>query len=367
VITSTINGTAAGSPGVDTLKALSKVTIEGYVADENGTMLSDFNGVVYPTIYDKRDTLQTLGQDAKSPVRPFTLQKNIIFRGAATVTNGRFSFTFVVPKDINYRIGYGKISYYAQDGDRDATGYYDQVVIGGTSPDGLNDDQGPLVEVFMNSESFVFGGMTNEDPTLLVKLFDDNGINVVGTSIGHDLTGTLDDDLQNTYILNDFYEAVQDDYRQGLVRYPLYDLEEGRHRMTVKAWDVANNSSTGFTEFIVASSEEVALEFVLNYPNPFTTNTWFEFKHNRSAGEVLDVQVQVYTISGKLVKTIRQQVVSNGDRVSRQDGLQWDGTDDFGDQLARGVYLYRVKVGASDPANNRITAESDFEKLVILK
>jgi hypothetical protein len=367
VMTSTINGKAIGSPDLDTLKALSKVTIEGFVADENGSLLSDFNGVVYPTIYDKRDTLQTLGQDKKSPVRSFSLQKNIIFRGAASVENGRFSFSFVVPKDIDYSLGYGKISYYAQDGERDATGYFNEVVIGGTSPEAINDEEGPVVEVFMNNESFVFGGMTNEDPTLLVKLFDDNGINVVGTSIGHDLTGTLDDDLQNTYILNDFYEAVLDDYRQGIVRYPLYDIEEGRHRISVKAWDVANNSSTGFTEFVVASSEEVALEFVLNYPNPFTTNTWFEFKHNRSAGEVLDVQVQIYTISGKLVKTLRQQLVSNGDRVSRADGIQWDGTDDYGDQLARGVYLYRVKLGVNDLSNNWITAESEFEKLVILK
>ena len=367
VQTATINGMAVGSSETDTLKALSKVTITGYVTDELGNVLSDFNGVVYPTIFDKRDTLQTLGQDPKSPVRSFTLQKNIIFKGAATVTNGQFSFTFVVPKDINYNMGFGKISYYAQDGKRDATGYYDGVVIGGTSSEALNDNQGPVVEVFMNNESFLFGGMTNENPTLFVKLYDDNGINVVGTSIGHDLTGTLDDDLQRTYILNDFYEAAQDDYRRGTVRYPLYKLEEGKHRVSVKAWDVANNSSTGFTEFVVASSEEIALKYVLNYPNPFSTQTWFEFQHNRPAGEIIDVLVRIYTISGKLVKTLRSQVISNGDRVSRADGLHWDGFDDYGDQLARGVYLYKVEVGSQFSGGTSLRGESNFEKLVILK
>ncbi len=367
VITTNVNGKAVGSAEADTLKALDKVTIEGFIADENGNILNDFNGIVYPTIYDKRDTLQTLGQDAKSKVRSFTLQKNILFKGAASVNNGQFSFTFVVPKDIDYQFGYGKISYYAQDGSRDATGYNEEIIIGGTSETAFTDDQGPTVEVFMNSESFVFGGITNEDPILLVKLFDDNGINIVGASIGHDLTATLDDQQANAYILNDFYEAELDDYRRGMVRFPLFDIEEGRHRMTVKAWDVANNSSTGFTEFVVASSQEVALEQVLNYPNPFTTNTYFEFKHNRSQGEVMDVQIRIFTISGKLVKTIRRQVVSNGDRVSRNDRIQWDGKDDYGDNLARGVYLYKVKVGVNDLSNNQVDAESEFEKLVILK
>ncbi len=344
----------------DTISALQKVTIEGLVQDYNGNVLSDFNGTVYPTIYDKEITATTLGQNSGSFKRDFQIQRNIVFKGRAKVVNGAFQFSFVVPKDINYDYGFGKISYYAEDGvATDARGYYDKIVIGGTYENAINDDQGPLVEVFMNAEDFAFGGLTSPNPTLLVKLSDDNGINVVGNSIGHDLTGVLDENTQETYILNDFYESELDDYTKGEVRFPLFDLEEGVHVIKVRAWDVANNSGEGFTEFLVASSTEVTLDYVLNYPNPFTTSTSFQFEHNMK-NQNLDVQIQIFTIGGRLVKTIEDSVFTDGRRVS---GIYWDGTDDFGGQLGKGVYLYKVKVRAEGSE----TSESNFEKLVILK
>src|SRR5690606_32777993 len=161
-------------------------------------------------------------------------------------------FTFVLPKDINYEFGSGKISYYAEDGNnRDASGNYQNIIIGKTDASAIADNTGPKVEVFMNSEDFVFGSITDENPVILVKLSDDNGINISGTSIGHDLTGILNDNSQNTYIMNDFYEAALDDFTSGEARYPLAGIPEGRHRIKVRAWDVANNSGEGFTEFVV--------------------------------------------------------------------------------------------------------------------
>ncbi|MFT5384277.1 MAG: hypothetical protein ACI81W_001677, partial [Saprospiraceae bacterium] len=243
--------------------------------------------------------------------------------------------------------------------DTDARGYFDQFVIGGTDPNALADNQGPLVEVFMNNEDFALGGITSPNPTLVVKLSDDNGINVVGNSIGHDLTGLLDENTQETYILNDFYESELDDYTKGEVRFPLFNLSEGIHNIKVKAWDVSNNSGEGFTEFVVASNEEIALDYVLNYPNPFTTSTNFQFEHNIK-DQGLAVQIQIFTVSGKIVKTIDEQLYTDGSRVG---GIKWDGRDDYGGRLAKGVYLYKIKVRSDDLK----TSESDFEKLVILK
>jgi hypothetical protein len=344
----------------DTIRALQKVTIEGLVEDHNGNVLTNFNGTVYPTIFDKEITVTTLAQNNGSFKKDFQIQRNIIFKGRAKVVNGAFSFSFVVPKDINYEYGFGKISYYAENGvATDARGFYDKMVIGGTYEGAIADDQGPLVEVFMNAEDFAFGGLTSPNPTLLVKLSDDNGINVVGNSIGHDLTGVLDEITQETYILNDFYESELDDYTKGEVRYPLFDLEEGVHAIKVKAWDVANNSGEGYTEFLVATDTEVTLDYVLNYPNPFTTSTNFQFEHNLK-NQNLDVQIQIFTISGRLVKTIEDSVFTDGRRVS---GINWDGTDDYGGQLGKGVYLYKVKVRAEGSGSS----ESEFEKLVILK
>jgi hypothetical protein len=226
----------------------------------------------------------------------------------------------------------------------------------------------------MNDEKFAFGGITDESPTILVKISDANGINTVGTGIGHDITGTLDSDTKNTLVMNDFYSADLDSYQSGEVRYPLSSLTEGKHTVSVKAWDVYNNSSEGFTEFIVSTSAEMALAHVLNYPNPFTTHTEFMFEHNMP-GQVLNVLIQVYSVSGRLIKSIHQSVMPEMVAFSgsgcvdagsgggyRVNGIAWDGRDDFGDPIGKGVYVYKITV----QAENGLKADA-FEKLVILK
>ena len=360
VETSKVNGISV-SEFSDTLKALEQVTIEGIITDQNNQFVSDYNGIVYPTIFDKESTLRTLANDSNSGEKSFNVIKNILFKGAATVTNGMFSFTFVVPKDINYAYGPGRISYYATNPDRvDAKGSSDEFIIGGTSNNIIQDNQGPEIQIFMNDESFVYGGITNTDPVLLIKLEDENGINVAGTSIGHDLSGTLDEDNQGTFIMNDFYEATVDNFREGSARYPISGLESGRHSIAVKAWDVLNNSSEARSEFVVIKDGDNVLEHVLNYPNPFTTSTNFQFEHDLTSTE-LDILITIYTISGKVIKTIEATKYATGFRI---DDIHWDGTDDFGSDIGKGVYLYKIKA-RSDEFN--LLRESEFEKLVILK
>ena len=364
VVTTKINDSTVVAGQPDTLKALMPVNIEGMVTDTAGQLLSSFNGKVYVTIFDKVQTLQTLGQDAGSVVRPFTVQRNVIFKGSATVTNGLFKVGFIVPKDINYAYGAGKISYYAENGTPlDAAGADRNIVIGGNA-NLVQDNQPPLVVPFLNTDAFVSGGITNMDPKVLVKCSDDYGMNVSGTSLGHDLVATLDDNVLEAIVLNDFYESEKDNFRKGQAIYPLRNLAPGRHKLRVKGWDIANNPGEGYTEFVVAEDGKVALDHVLNYPNPFTTNTNFQFEHNLAA-QMLDIQVSIFSVSGKLVKTIIHNTPNaDGFRVT---DIAWDGKDDYGDQLARGVYLYRVKVRGTDIAGATATAESSFEKLVILK
>lgn len=365
VQTLSINGKSVNAVVRDTIHALDQVSITGQVTSQSDELLSGFNGKVFVKVFDKLNDIQTLANDPGSRKTTFKSQKNLIFTGSATVKNGLFSINFVVPKDINYAFGQGKISYYATDEDsEDASGFYTDFIVGGTNPDGVVDNEPPTVEVFMNDVNFVLGGVTSKDPILLVKLSDNLGINVAGSSIGHDLTAVLDQNSNNVYALNDFYEAKIDDFTQGTVRFPLFDLESGRHEIKIRAWDVANNSAEGYTEFIVAESQSVALEQVLNYPNPFTTNTQFMFEHNLP-GQLLDVQVRIFTVSGKLVKSLNAtDVVSDGNSVRN---INWDGKDDFGADIARGVYLYKVKASPSDNSTGIDAAESEFEKLVILK
>ncbi|MEM9548550.1 MAG: type IX secretion system sortase PorU [Bacteroidota bacterium] len=356
--TTTINNNPITT--ADTLNALDKVTISGRITDQGGNIVSDFNGEIFPTVYDKKSVIETLKNDSGSRDQTFEVYRNILFKGSASVVNGEFTFTFVLPKDINYDIGKGRISYYAYDGNnRDAAGHFNEVVIGGSNANNLADDIGPDMQLFMNDESFVFGGTTNSNPTLLVNLNDDLGINVSGTSIGHDVVAVLDDDPQNSFILNEFYEANRDDHTSGQVRFPLSDLEPGNHSISVKAWDVSNNSAEERLEFVVVNDGDATLKRVLNYPNPFTTSTSFQFEHDL-AGSDLEVFVDIYTVSGKLVKTIEQNIFGSGFRV---DDIRWDAKDDYGSSLGKGLYLYKIKVLSREL---NLMRESDFEKLVIL-
>lgn len=363
VFTSAINSQAISSTSSDTLKSLSKISISGFVGDKNGTKLSNFNGVIYPTVFDKEVTITTLVNDPFPQVPTgslpytFTSQKNIIYKGKAQVSNGEFNFSFLVPKDISYNFGKGKISYYAHNGVDDASGYYDQVVIGGSNPNPVADNQGPVINLFMNDEKFVAGGVTNENPKIYALVSDSSGINTIGSGIGHDVVALLDDNTSKPIILNDYYESDLNTYQRGKIRYPFNELPEGNHRLSLKLWDVQNNSSTVYTDFVVAKQAELALTHILNYPNPFTTKTKFFIEHNQCC-TTLKVLIQVYTISGKVVKSINQTILNEGFRF---DGIEWDGKDEFGDKLARGVYIYKVSV--SDGEKKKA---DKIEKLVIL-
>ena len=361
VFTSTINSQAVTPTSSDTLNALSLLTITGYVGDASGNKMTSFNGVVYPTVFDKAITVRTLINDPVSsadtiPVK-FLLQKNIIYKGKSEVVNGDFSFSFLVPKDISYNFGAGKISYYAHNGVNDANGYYDKIVIGGSNPNAISDNQGPAINLFMNDEKFVSGGVTNESPKVYAKVSDISGINTIGTGIGHDIVAILDENTKNALILNDYYVSDLNTYQSGKIRYPLNTLSEGNHTLSLKVWDVQNNSSSSYVDFVVSNQADLALTHILNYPNPFTTKTKFFIEHNQCCTS-LKVLIQIYTITGKVVKSINQTINNEGFRF---DGIEWDGKDEFGDKLARGVYIYKVSVtdGAKKKADK-------IEKLVIL-
>ena len=211
----------------------------------------------------------------------------------------------------------------------------------------------------MNDESFIDGGNTNASPNLVAVLVDASGINTSITAVDHDIVGVLDGDTTNPIILNDFYETELDDFTKGKVTYKLRDLEVGPHTLKIKAWDTYNNSSELTLNFVVVSDAILNLENVLNYPNPFVNYTEFWFNHNKP-NESLDVQVQIFTISGKLVKTINQNI-PNAETLVRS--VSWNGLDDFGNKIGKGVYVYKLKVKAT--SSNLISEK--YEKLVILQ
>jgi hypothetical protein len=360
----TLNGTPIGQ-ATDTLKALSKVRLGGEVVDESGIILSDYNGVLEAKVYDKNVNRQTLGNDnirdsnGNLLILDFVTLGEGLFNGQATVTNGIFEFEFVVPRDAQIPVDNGRVSLYAQRNVEleNQTGHNLDIKVGGLNENAPEDNIGPLIQLFMNEESFVSGGITNDSPVLIAKLSDENGINTA-SGIGHDLIAILDGDESNPYVLNEYYQAEVDDYSKGVTSYRLRDLEEGLHTITFKAWDVYNNSSTADIQFIVAGDNSLKITRVLNYPNPFVNYTEFWFNHNRPF-EPLEVQVQVFTITGKVVWT-KNQIINTDGFLSRD--VVWNGLDDFGDKIGKGVYIYKITV-KSTLTNQRV---EKFEKLVIL-
>jgi hypothetical protein len=263
-----------------------------------------------------------------------------------------------VPKDISYQDGAGKISYYTSNNEADGQGYCSDFIVGGTADSVPDDKEGPEIMLYMNDEKFVNGGLTNENPLFIAKIRDEHGINIVGNGIGRDLLLNVSGPNTNSnHSLNDYYLGKRDTYQEGEVKYKLKSLPQGTHTVKLKAWDVFNNPSEAALEFVVASSEEFALKHVLNYPNPFTTHTTFHFDHNK-AGESLQVLVQVFTVSGRLIKTLNLETSA---ATGHFDQLSWDGKDDYGDAIGKGVYVYKVKVRTTSGKS-----AEEFQKLVIL-
>ncbi|WP_165732980.1 type IX secretion system sortase PorU [Polaribacter sp. 20A6] len=344
---------------IDTLKALSRVSFEGVVVDDSDAILTDFNGSLSTVVYDKVIEKTTLANDGNGSKVPFDTQDSKLFSGKSTVTNGVFKFDFIVPKDIKIAYGKGKISFYAENGVLDKAGANFDVIVGGINDNAPDDTVGPEIKLYMNDESFIDGGNTNASPSLVAVLVDASGINTSITAVDHDIVGVLDGDTTNPIILNDFYETELDDFTKGKVTYKLRDLEVGPHTLKIKAWDTYNNSSELTLNFVVVSDAILNLENVLNYPNPFVNYTEFWFNHNKP-NESLDVQVQIFTISGKLVKTINQNI-PNAETLVRS--VSWNGLDDFGNKIGKGVYVYKLKVKAT--SSNLISEK--YEKLVILQ
>ncbi len=353
-----VNGVPVGQ-AVDTLKALSKIKLEGEVLNEAGQVMTQYNGVLESKIYDKNVERRTLDNDNNNVYLNFITLGEGLFNGKASIKNGTFDFDFVVPRDIQIPVGKGRVSLYAKRDNQleDQTGVNLDLMVGGLNENAPADNQGPTIRLYMNDESFVSGGVTNDSPMLIAKLEDENGINTA-SGIGHDIVAILDGDDTNPFVLNEFYQANVDDFTKGKAQYKFNDLEDGLHTLSLKAWDVYNNSATAEIQFVVAGDDKLEITRVLNYPNPFVNYTEFWFNHNRPF-EPLDVQVQVFTVTGKVVWTTNQIVNTEG-FLSRN--VVWDGRDDFGDRIGKGVYVYKITV-KSTLTNQRV---EKFEKLVIL-
>ncbi|MGV0927452.1 type IX secretion system sortase PorU [Empedobacter sp. ULE_I145] len=366
------------------LQALDFVTIKGKVNQLSSSSVDNtFSGKIAVSLFEKEE--KTLLSESTHNGKTFKTENKTIYKGTGKVENGEFTIQFYVPKDINYELGDRKLKFYAWDekDGKDAS-TLETVSMEGINDEVLNDDCSvsqdncPQGKLYMNNLNFANGGITDRSPYLVGCLTDNTGINATGSGIGHDIVATIDGKVQDAYVLNEYYDGGDanpcinkdfEDYQKGQVMYQLKNLELGQHTVNLKFWDINNNSNTATLDFVVMENGtgQLHIDKLLNWPNPFTKNTFFHFEHN--CDSELDVMVQIFTISGKLVKTIRKTVSAEPFREGYRTGkyaIEWDGLDDFGDKIGKGVYIYKVNVKGVDDTVCKGSATA-VEKLVILK
>lgn len=352
VITESINGST--TQVADTLKALSVNKVTGYVANLNGSKATDFNGTVEISIYDKEQTITTLNNhNEKFGVFTFTDRPNTLYSGKAKVVNGEFEFTFMMPRDIRYNYGLGRINYYANDTitGLEGQGYFENFVVGGVKSDVEYETEGPIIEMYLNTPSFVSGDKVNETPLLVAHISDINGINTAGSGIGHDIKLVIDNNPYTSYILNENFEAETNNFQAGRVQFKLPQLSPGKHTLTLHAWDLLNNSSQETLEFEVVPGLTPVIANVRNYPNPVKTETTFVVEHDRPE-IVLETKVDIFDLSGRLIYTQQQ---------SSADNLRWDVRDSAGNRVRPGMYLYNISVKTK---NSEFTSKAN--KIIVL-
>lgn len=357
VKTTEVNENSVSSP--DTLRAMSVVNIKGFISDANGQKASGFNGELQMVVYDKAVKVTTLDNEkefiVEDPVKyeerkfKFTDRSNKLFAGKAVVKDGEFSFSFMLPKDIKYNFGNGRINYYAFDAENgdEAQGHFENFVVGGTNPDIVYETEGPEMQLYLNNENFVSGAKVNETPVFIAHLKDENGINRVGTGIGHDLLLTIDNDPRQAYVLNNYFEAAANTFSEGGVRYKLPEISEGKHVLSFRAWDLLNNSTTQTIEFEVVKGLTPHIFSVSNYPNPVSSVTRIKVDHDRPE-TILKTVVDIFDLAGRKIWSFEQ---------ANADDVEWNLVTADGKRVKSGIYLYRVTISTLDSDTYSKTAK----------
>lgn len=341
VVVDEIDGVAAGSGTMPTVKAGSVIKMKGHVAGVEG-----FNGVVTATVRDTQEEItcklnNTSGDGAEVAFKYLDRTKTL-YHGSDSIRNSSFELTFAVPKDINYADGQGMINLYALNTDKTirANGSCDQFIVGG-SAEAKNDSVGPSIYCYLNSPSFVDGGNVNSTPYFVAEIKDKDGINAAGSGIGHDLQLVIDGDMAKTYTLNNNFSYDFGTYTSGSTFYSIPELEEGPHRLQFRAWDIQNNSSTAVLHFNVVKGLRPQLFNIGVTNNPARTSTTFIISHDRMESN-MDVVIELFDAAGRQMWRHAESGVSATGNYT----VDWDLSVDGGRPLQTGVYLYRVKVSS---------------------
>ena len=343
----TVNGQSVDGNSIS-FKALEKITVEGEVLDVSGQLVTDFTGIVNPTVKDSKVTVTCLKNSNKddSPAFTFTDYPNTIFIGNDSVRNGKFSFTFTVPKDISYSNLQGKMNLYAVDTEsgNEAQGNFDNFIVGGTSDTAETDTIGPEIRaLYLNDTTFVDGGQVNTTPYFVAELWDKSGVNITGSSVGHDMMLVIDESTVLSYNLNSYYELLPGEEGTGIVKFPIPALEPGKHTAEFWVWDILNNSTVRTFTFEVVEGLKPFLFDVIATPGIAREQVTFHLMHNRPESR-MRVGIMVYDLAGRQLWKHEESGTSG---LFENYTVSWDLTSG-GARMRPGVYIYRAAISTDN-------------------
>lgn len=332
-----LNGKSiAGNP--DTIRATEEYELKGEILKPDGTLASDFNGDVYSTLYDKPSTLKTLANDPQSRAVDYPSSDVILHNGMVKAQNGQFSFKFTAPRDMDLRMGNGRISFYANNEKYDAAGGTQKLVVGGLGNNMTSDKQGPILTGYLDTISFRNGDLVRASPMLYVDLSDASGINLTG-SLGHEIIAVIDGDKSGAIILNGLFTPAPEK-NSGSIVIQLPFLSAGKHTVAVRAWDVFNNSATLTLDFKVNTFNSILISKLQCIPNPVSGKAIFKAEIDGPT-DAADVQLTIFALGGQAVKSFRSTI---NEPSLRSLLIEWDGKDDRGNALGTAVYAYMLQI-----------------------
>ena len=348
VVVTKINGQAVAPGADDTATVLSRVTVSGEVHGPDGQLLTDFDGEIYPIVFDREMRSHTLANDNPGTEVNFMQQNSMLYKGTETVSGGRFEYSFIVPRDVAYQYAHGKLSHYARSGGDDAAGSYHNILFGGLDESAVIGDVRPTIRLFMGDTNFRDGGITDAEPMLIALLSDSVGINAVGSGLGHDITAVIDDNPGSLIVLGSVFEPNIGDSRSGTVRYTLTNLTPGLHRLTLKAWNIWGNSNEAEITFRVVGTDTAAFSTLSVYPNPARYSATFHYETS-NAEQITSAEMQIYSCHGALLHTVKPTVAAGsyvvGPVVWNLQGVQ------------PGLYLARMLVTTADGKTHQSTTK----------
>jgi hypothetical protein len=350
-VVESINGKAVSADEPATVNALGQLVAEGRIVDSSGNTVSDFEGVLTPTLYDAEYSTTTLGRDGDEVT--FEEQGDRLAVGRESVKNGRFTVTLNVPSQISDNYRPAALNVYASGSDgRDAAGVCRDVYVYGYDNSAVADTVAPVIEEFvLNSSSFRSGDAVNASPMVMARVSDDVAINISGAGIGQRMSLLLDGN-KSLADVEQYFTPGDDGGSSGTINYQLSDLSEGDHSLRLRVWDISGNfaEQTIFFTVVAGLSPEITDLYVDSNPAVDCAN--FYVKHNRPDA-MIEVSLVVYDMLGRMVWSTVQ--------AGRSDGflsapIRWDLTDLGGRRVGRGIYIYRAIVtsdGASSPSKAR--------------